>query len=229
MHDLEDRLRAALTKHAADVDASEGQGQVRPQEGGPRMRWVVALLVALGFAGGVLAAGLWVAGRGDQEPAPAEKTEREVIREDPGALVCEEAPRNPQIATNEAWPRTFAGYWIDESEGILYVAFTEGAEPKVARLGECFPERTFAPVTFERSLQEMEAVLDEMLADREAIRGGTLELPGIPDHRYSFGIEVMRNVITVYMEDVTPEVSETFKSRYGSFLEVIEVEGMGPD
>lgn len=229
MHDLEDRLRAALTKHVADVDASGGRGQLRSQGGGRRMRRAVALLVALGFAGGVLAAGLWVAGRGDQEAARAEKPEREVIREDPGALVCEEAPRNPQIAANEAWPSTFAGYWVDESEGMLYVAFTEGAEAKVARLTECFPERTFTPVTFERSLQELEAVADEMLADREAIRAGTLEVPGIPHHRYSFGIEVMRNIIGVYMEDMPPGAVETFRSRYGPFLEVEEVEGMGPD
>ncbi|HEX6207537.1 MAG TPA: hypothetical protein VF058_04175, partial [Actinomycetota bacterium] len=228
MHDLEDRLRAALTKHAADVDTSEGEGQVRSQEGGPRMRRAVALLVALGLAGGLLAAGLWVAGRGDQEPAPAEKPEREVIREDPGALVCEEAPRNPQIAANEAWPRTLAGYWIDESEGIVHVAFTEEAEEKVARLTECFPERTFTPVTFEHSLAELEGVLDRMRRDRELIRAGQLTLPGVRDERYSFGLLVMDNVIHVVLEGVTPETIATFEARYGDVVTVEEGYPGGP-
>jgi len=228
MHDLEDRLRASLTKHAADVDASEVQRQVRPAGGRTRVRKAIALLVALGFAGGVLAAGLWVVGRGDPEPVPGEEPDREVIHEDPKALVCEEAPRSPQIAANEAWPRTFAGYWIDQSERATHVAFTEGAEEKVARLAECFPERNFSSVTFERSLQEMEMVLDEILADREAIRAGNHEMPGIPDHHYSFYLDVRRNVIYVLIEEVTPETTETF-SRYGSFVEVVEGDPGGTD
>lgn len=186
------------------------------------MRRAVAILGALGLAGAILGAGLWMAGRQAPAPGAADTAEREVVREDPEALVCDEARGNPQLAAPDAWPLTFAGLWIDEKERMLYVAFTERAEEKVAKLAECFPKRSFTPVTFEHSERQLRGVLDRMLADRSAIDAGRLTLPGLVDARYSFGLDTMNNVITVWMEQVTPETIATFTSRYGDFVLVEE-------
>jgi len=188
----------------------------------------ISAFVTVALVGGLLVAGVWLTGGAAPGPTEIRQAGR-TVSEPPEALVCGEAPRSPQIAANEAWPRTFAGFWIEQSEHTAYVAFTEGAEEKVARLAECFSDRSFTPITFERSLGELEGVFAEILADREAIRAGTMTLPGIPDHQYSFGIYMMRNVITVTMEGVTPETIETFTSRYGPFVEVEEGDPGGPD
>jgi hypothetical protein len=189
------------------------------------MRRAVAILGALGLAGAILGAGLWMAGRRAPEPAAAAAPEREVIREDPEALVCDEAPGNPEPAARHAWPLTFAGLWLEEKERMLYVAFTEGAEEKVARLAECLPKRSFTPVAFEHSERELLDVLDRMRADREAIRAGRLTLPGIQDEEYSFGLYTKENVILIHVATVTPEAVETFTTRYGDF---VVLEGGGP-
>jgi hypothetical protein len=220
MHDLEDRLRAALAKHAGDADETPAGANLPPRRAGGGARKVLAALVALAFAGGVLAAGLWVAGRGDSEPTPAEEPEREVIREDPEALVCDEAPGNPEPAARHAWPLTFAGLWIDEKERMLYAAFTERAEEKAAKLAECFPKRSFTPVTFEHSDRELVQQVNKISGDRKRIEDGTLNVPGIPNARFHIYIHTMYNVVVVVMEEATPEAIAAFTTRYGGHVVV---------
>jgi hypothetical protein len=184
------------------------------------MRRAAAILGALGLAGAILGAGLWMAGRQAPSPGAADTAEREVVREDPEALVCDEAPGNPEPAARQAWPLTFAGLWLDEKERTLYVAFTERAEEKVAKLAECFPKRSFTSVTFEHSMAELQQLLKRMVADRTRIGDGTLTVPGIPNDRYGIGIYTQYNVVEVIIEEATPEAIAAFTSRYGDHVVV---------
>jgi hypothetical protein len=182
------------------------------------VRRAVALLVALGAVGAILGAGLWWAGRQAPEPATVDAKDPEVVREDPEALVCDEARGNPQLAAPDAWPLTFAGLWIDEKERMLYVAFTERAEEKVAKLAECFPKRSFTPVTFEHSDRELVQLLNRISIDRKRIEDGRLTVPGIPNARFAMGIYTKYNVVEVIMEEATPEAIAAFTNRYGDHV-----------
>ena len=122
------------------------------------------------------------------------------------------------------WPETFAGLW---SDGVVSVAFTEGAEANVAQLAAGFadPGRLRA-VTAGHSRAELVALQNRLVLDREEARAGRLSFPGVEGARYDLDIDVRRNTVVVLVEDARPDTVAAFTSRYGGPL-VVEQASLG--
>jgi trypsin len=115
------------------------------------------------------------------------------------------------------WPDTFAGLW-QAVEGQVFVAFTENANENVAQLRQDFPGAgDLVPVTLPRPLAELEALQDQMIADRATPPTDGL-LP-LPDH-YDLDIDVIQNSVYAVVDDVDPRARLAFASRYGPTVQV---------
>ena len=119
----------------------------------------------------------------------------------------------------ELWPDSFAGVWLGDS-GVgdsVFIAFTEDADEKVARLASGFPRPDLLkPVAVDKSMAELETQRDQLVADRELARGGELELAGIPGHRYDLEIDPARNAVVVILEDARAAAVADIHARYGT-------------
>jgi hypothetical protein len=110
------------------------------------------------------------------------------------------------------WPETFAGLW-QVAEGRVLIAFTANANENVDALRQQFPQApALVPVTLPRSLAELEALQDRMIADRDGLRpAGVVPLP----EHYDLGIDVIQKTAYAVVEAPDPSAVLAFTSRYG--------------
>lgn len=97
------------------------------------------------------------------------------------------------------------------------MVFTQDAAANVAQLGHAFPRpELLQAATVDRSLQELEARQEAMIADLELVREGLLSIVGVPGADYDLSISVPRNALIVVLEDANAEAVRAFQLRYGS-------------
>lgn len=177
-------------------------------------RWAVVGSIAIAIVG------LTAAGATGQDldvtPLPDPTLSEEELRS---------AAETLEPTARAKWPETFAGVWLGE-EGIggpIYVAFSEGAEAKVAELALDFPRPDLLrPVAVDRSLSELEKLLAELHVDREQIRNDRLSLNGVSNASYDLGIDIRQNTVYAQMTSVGADTAQTFSQRYGEPLALRE-------
>jgi hypothetical protein len=98
-----------------------------------------------------------------------------------------------------------------------FVAFTEKAKRRVAKLGRGFPKPgRLKPVTVQHSLRELEDLQGRMIADREQFRATGPPFPGVRRQElYDLDIDVIRNAPVVILEHPTDAAASSFRARYG--------------
>ena len=115
----------------------------------------------------------------------------------------------------DLWADTFAGLWLGR-EHRIFIAFTDDAERKVARLAECYPRpHELEAVTFERPLRELEQLQHQIIGNQES------DDRVVPDS-YDVDIDVKRNVVVAIVEQATEETRDAFRERYGQAVVVRE-------
>lgn len=122
------------------------------------------------------------------------------------------------------WPETFAGLWITTppNEFGVSVAFTSDPEAKVAELRELFPfPEDVRAVQAAVPLTELLSIQRTMLDDRTDLQNGVVrsDLPPVitrTQGRYSLGTGIPTNNLVVYVEDVSDELRDAFRSTYTS-------------
>lgn len=128
-------------------------------------------------------------------------------------------------AARELWPGSFGGAWGNAGQGPLkiYVAFTEGAEEKVATLAEGFPEpQMLEPVTVHSSLAELEDLQLKMISEREAAQDAQSLLRGAEGEKYDLGIDYERNAVRVVVPDQVEAARASLGKAYGRAVVVEE-------
>lgn len=145
--------------------------------------------------------------------------------------VLDQAIATLEPLARDLWPETFAGLYLGEG-GVgdsIFIGFTTGAQAKVERLAQGFPRPDLLrPVTFDRSLQQLDAKQQQMSDDRELANSGSLNLAGVPGGAYDLDIDVQRNANVVILEDANPIATAAFKARYGEDVIVQEAPLMEP-
>lgn len=132
-----------------------------------------------------------------------------------------------QREVESRWPETTAGVWLSEAvEPALSVAFTENAEANVEQLSGAFPyPEILRPVTFARSLIDLQGIQRKIVAERTALQSGSAPAglgPAIrgTDGHYDIEIRVQDNLIIVRAEPPSDELVPEFRARYGEPIEV---------
>jgi len=112
------------------------------------------------------------------------------------------------------WPATYAGSWRN-TDGTLSFAFTQNAQANVDQLSQSYPQpNMLRAVTVARSQQQLEALQQQMIADRRLANQGLLNVPGMPSH-YDLGIDNRINKVYAVVEELTPLTITAFEARYG--------------
>lgn len=193
----------------------------------PRLTHVLAVVACL--AGNVLA-GSGAAGASDT-PALTDALRRDAARAAadlglPIEVVTEQLTFQDAVGDVERtalarWRGEYAGLWIEPADGTVNVAFTAGAEARVAELAASFPRPDrLRAVTAARSYDSLDALLRTMIADRALAHDGTLSLAGVRRGSYSLEIDVPRNVVVVSTGSADPAAHASFRERYGAAVVV---------
>lgn len=186
----------------------------------PRLTHLVAVVACLA---GQAVAGSGAAGasgtltdalRRDAERAAADLgLPIEVVTEQ---LTFQDAVGDVERSAQERWRSEYAGLWIEPADGTVNVAFTAGAEAKVAELAASFPRPDrLRAVTAARSYDSLDALLRTMIADRELAHDGALSIAGVRGGSYTLEIDVPRNVVAVSTGTDDPAAQASFRERYG--------------
>jgi streptogrisin C len=111
------------------------------------------------------------------------------------------------------WPDEYAGLWLDGEE--VNLAFTSGADAKVADLAMTFPKpELLRAVDAEVSLAQLQSLQDEIVAARDGKTEVAEELAAVAPAEYPVGIDLANNSVYVQVEKITTQVQEAFRSEY---------------
>lgn len=118
-------------------------------------------------------------------------------------------------------PETFGGAWIDHADGgALVLAYTRDPAGAVAALRtEVTGNAPLRPAHVDRSMADLLAVQQRLIADRELARAGKLSLRGIDGASYEFEVDVVRNAVVVRVPTLHP-AAESLRARYGADITV---------
>ncbi len=155
-------------------------------------------------------------GTASGEEGPSEGGSSEALAEATYAL---------EPSARDLFPETFAGVWLSDSPlpGTINIAFSEDAEQSAELFAQGFPRpELLNGVDVPRSLAELESRQDRMISDRELVRQGALDLPGVPGAEYDLGIELEQNAIYAVVEDATPQAIGSIQALYGNDVIVRE-------
>jgi hypothetical protein len=129
---------------------------------------------------------------------------------------------------NEAerrWPDEFTEVWIDRRTIVL--AFTDGAEEKVAELREAIDQPFALRAADGRAVEEIYALRARVQRDRESLAAGSpprgmpqpiIDTEGV----YDVYDDIMSGVAVVAVKRLTPELQQAFTDFYGELLRVEE-------
>lgn len=167
----------------------------------------VALLAVILVVGIAFAA----SGASAQEPADAGEIQIKTLADEFGISQSEarqRIERQPAISELQSQARarygkSFAGLWVDHRDGgRIHIAFSERAPESVAALAAGFGEPALlVPETAERSLLDLESLLDEVLSHRSVI-----------DEPYDALIDVIRNSVVISTISSTGEAAQYLQS-----------------
>jgi hypothetical protein len=151
--------------------------------------------------------------------------------------------RDPVIQANlyaqSTWPDEFAGFWLDfdynhteadfDRGGIppdqkVFIAFTSGAEEKVAKIRELFPTTNpYVAVTHTYSEATLMKLQGRVTKDLREYVDGQLAIPGPAFTWHGTGIWVVDNVVEVNLSEVTPEYEAWAAERYGELFPALRI------
>ena len=118
-------------------------------------------------------------------------------------------------AAIEKWPNEYAGLWLDGEEGPVNLAFTSGADVKVAELAVAFPKpELLRAVDADVSLAQLESLQDEIVAGRDGQTEVGEQLAAVAPAEYPVGIDLANNSVYVQVEKITPQVQDAFRAEY---------------
>lgn len=161
-----------------------------------------------------------------------------------GANAGAESPAENQITraniyVQETWPDEFAGYWLDfdyprskvdyDGPGYgpdqkVFIAFTSGAEEKVAKVRELFPgTNPFVAVTHKYSMNELENLQHRVTGDLRSYADGKLDIPGPGFKWHATGIRVVDNLVEANLSKVTPEYEAWAAERYAPMSDALSI------
>ncbi|MGI8805610.1 MAG: S1 family peptidase [Thermoleophilaceae bacterium] len=179
----------------------------------PSPRRLLALVLGL-FLGAVVLGAAGAAGQSAISEGAPESSDHAVLDDAVGSL---------QVEAQNRWPVSFAGVWRDpdSSADTVFVAFTEGAAAKVEELAAAFPRpELLRAVTVERSLADLRSIQHDLVTDRELVRTGALDLPGVPRARYDLDVRIPENTVLAILEEKTDAAVDAFQARYGPAVRV---------
>lgn len=106
----------------------------------------------------------------------------------------------------------------------MYVAFTKDAGDRVNKLSADFPEsHRLVAVDAERSLADLLATRDEMIADRDGRAAGKESPAGLEDPEYTVDIDIEQNrVVLMTPEKLDPATREKVYAEYGASTRIVE-------
>lgn len=123
---------------------------------------------------------------------------------------------NPTRAYAEEHPDEFAGLFVDEFEGLVYVAFTDGLEGHTATLRSLVADpEAIRVLPADYSLAELRAVQAQIGADNLILQDLGIQVSAVgPDERI--------NRVMVMLAHLDDAAMNEFCARYGADLFVFE-------
>ena len=174
----------------------------------------------------------------DEQEADDEPAEPEVVS-DCGVAATQEQPARDALEEEvarlrgliaEDWPDTQAGVWIlsEEDRLSVHVGFTRGVRASLQAACQEFgyPELLHG-VRTELSEAELQQHLEEVLAERDALREGTPP-EDLPDEirstrgRYVASVDHAANGLLVTVEAPSERLRDSFRDRYIERLQLAE-------
>lgn len=161
-----------------------------------------------------------------------------------GASANAESPTEDQVTraniyVQETWPDEFAGYWLDfdyprskvdfDGPGYgpdqkVFIAFTSGAEEKVAQVRDLFPgTNPFVAVTHKYSMNALEDLQRRATRDMRSYMDGELDIPGPRFEWFGSSIWVVDNVVEIGVSEVTPEYESWAADRYAPMNDALSI------
>ncbi len=126
-----------------------------------------------------------------------------------------------QNSARKGFAGTFAGLWADETS--VHVAFTESAEKSLSSLAEDFPAPDLLVAeTRDATEQELTRTQQRMVADRESVRDGSLQISTVGDARYDLLVDLPANEVRATFADAPTGAQSEFQARYGDQVRVKE-------
>lgn len=132
-----------------------------------------------------------------------------------------------QRIARQQWPAELGGVWVDHDPASqIVVGFTDGVEPSADALRAARPSVAdkIQGQTSSRSLVSLEAELEQIIQDREAIRNG--HTAGLPQAlintggRFGAGIDQRASAITFDVEVPSSTLLNALSDRYGVEVEL---------